>query len=352
MVPLQLIIPLAVVEVSVLRAPMLHAAAAAEAPDHPGSEGNCERLQPSGVRKKIAMPKASRGRHAMEDSRESSGRFSCAKDIAARRVTRGRHATEDSRESSGVLSGAKNTSTRGASSGLHATEDSRESSGGSKFTCAARRKLWTFVITNSTTCKSGEEILAAPEVSSADIVAWQEHHIADPVECNALRAKLQRGKWNCFLEASLPTDGGTSAGVALLTRKHIGQRPPSFAPTSVCTRGRVIYRHVDGVIPGGLIVACVYLPLRQLAEDRRHSDEILFKLGRALASHGRPFVVLGDWNMVPDDVSALGLPERMCATLVRSKHYTCFSGTCVGTVARHLDFFLVSDSLVGLIHDV
>ena len=56
--------------------------------------------------------------------------------------------------------------------------------------------------------------------------------------------------------------------------------------------------------------------------------------------------------MVPDDVSALGMPERMCATLVRSKHFTCYSGTCVGTVARHLEFFLVSDSLVGLIRDV
>ena len=47
---------------------------------------------------------------------------------------------------------------------------------------------------------------------------------------------------------------------------------------------------------------------RPLAEERKQADAILFKLGRTLASHGRPFVILGDWNMVPDDVNAMGLP--------------------------------------------
>ena len=79
---------------------------------------------------------------------------------------------------------------------------------------------------------------------------------------------------------------------------------------------------------------------------------MLFELGRTLASHGRPFVILGDWNMAPEDVNALGLPERLCATLVHAKECTCHSSTCVGTVARHLDFLLVSDALVSLIHEV
>ena len=79
---------------------------------------------------------------------------------------------------------------------------------------------------------------------------------------------------------------------------------------------------------------------------------MLRRMGRMLAAHGRPFIIAGDWNMVPDDVNELGLPSRLCATVVSSAAYTCFSSASIGTVARHLDFFLVSDALLSLICEV
>ena len=59
--------------------------------------------------------------------------------------------------------------------------------------------------------------------------------------------------------------------------------------------------------------------------QRNGADDMLRKLGRMLAAHGRPFIVMCDWSITPDDVSAMGLPQRVQATLIAPSAYTCFS---------------------------
>ena len=104
---------------------------------------------------------------------------------------------------------------------------------------------------------------------------------------------------------------GTCGGVAILTAKQLGQKPPSFLASSISTPGRAVVRHLQGIIPGGLVVATVYLPLRREKEQRKEAEDILHKLGRKLASHGRPFIITGDWNMAPQVLEQSGLPRRL-----------------------------------------
>ena len=113
---------------------------------------------------------------------------------------------------------------------------------------------------NATTCAAGEGLLSHAEVANADVVAWQEHHM-ESTRCDELRGRLKKGKWLSVVNPCINAAAdGTSGGVALLTSPQLGQRPPPVVPASVVEEGRVIARRVDGIIPGGLVIACVYLP--------------------------------------------------------------------------------------------
>ena len=111
-----------------------------------------------------------------------------------------------------------------------------------------RRKVWNLVTMNSTSCATGKSWLKNEAVKQADIVAWQEIHVTHH-EADLLRDHLRSHSWHAVIEPSLSTEaGGLSGGVGILTAKQLGQQPPSFLPTCIVETGRILVRHVQGII--------------------------------------------------------------------------------------------------------
>ena len=73
---------------------------------------------------------------------------------------------------------------------------------------------------------------------------------------------------------------------------------------------------------------------------------------RYLAKVYRPFIVGGDWDCTPADLSDSSVPARLQPTVVFGRDATCFSRTRSGLVSRVLDYFLVSDCLLSLVQAV
>ena len=214
-----------------------------------------------------------------------------------------------------------------------------------------RRTSWSLISLNSTSAKSGEAAINETALRRADFICWQELHLV-AAQTVDLRARLRWLGWLAFLEPSYASSrGGTHGGVAFLAQKHINRGAPSFAVTSVVNQGRIVVRRVDAVIPGGLIVATVYLPNRRLIQDRDESNDMILGLGQRLALHGRPFVIAGDWNCDPADIAELGVAPRLDATILYTVEPTCYTPTSMGLIPGHLDF-LVSKSLLSLVLNV
>ena len=91
------------------------------------------------------------------------------------------------------------------------------------------------------------------------------------------------------------------------------------------------------------------MPQRHRKPDREEYDAALRKLGNFLARMNRPFIVGGDWNIVPNDLDNSGLPARLQATVFCGDVPACASKTESGIVERCLAYFLVSDVLVPLV---
>eukprot|EP00969_Alexandrium_andersonii_P241060 10642890-Alexandrium_andersonii.AAC.1 len=77
----------------------------------------------------------------------------------------------------------------------------------------------------------------------------------------------------------------------------MGLSQPRAASSQHVVPCRATVAHWRACVSGGLLVASVYM---------RHSEglseanwAILRQLGEVLAVHSRPFVVGGDWNMLP-----------------------------------------------------
>ena len=177
---------------------------------------------------------------------------------------------------------------------------------------------------NSTSGRSGEAALAKPQLRSADVVAWQERKW-NKMELADARVRIRNEGWNAlFMPCVMSEVDGHSGGVAILTRKHISQLASPIASASGGVPGRVLYRHVSGFIPGGVLVVTVYLPTRRLSADRTESNDIILDIGKKLAAYRRPFIVLGDWNCDPQAVLELGVANRLEATLVYTTEATCY----------------------------
>ena len=204
----------------------------------------------------------------------------------------------------------------------------------------SKRKAWSFLTLNSSSGSTGEEMMADERIRSVDVIFWQEHKYRGR-HCQLAAARLKRGGRTCFFaDAQLTDKGGISGGTALATLSHIGHSAPLDLKTSVMAGGRVLLRHVHGCLPGGLLCACLYLPVCRGSQGRDEHAKILHQLGRYLAAFNRPFLVGGDWNCSPIEVAESGIPHRLQATVVDGGSATCFTPAGGGRVQSTLDFSL------------
>ena len=117
------------------------------------------------------------------------------------------------------------------------------------------------VTLNSTSGKSGETAMGTKQLRHADIFLMQEHRWG-PDQAAYARKRLRQQMWHGCVEPAVPTaKGGNRGGVAVFSRCWINQDEPFELKGSVICPGRLILRLVHAVVPGGLLVGSIYLPV-------------------------------------------------------------------------------------------
>ncbi len=136
--------------------------------------------------------------------------------------------------------------------------------------------------------------------------------------------------------------GGASAGVAVLARKHTGVKSPPGG--HVVCEGHVAGALIEAGATGGLVVYSVYLI--EGDEMGNRSWSILEALSMHAAKHGLPSLACGDWNITPSTLAGSGWPDRLRAKVViLPVAHTTRSG---GRSGRLIDFAVASDAVAHL----
>ena len=138
----------------------------------------------------------------------------------------------------------------------------------------------------------------------------------------------------------------------MVTAALVGHGAPALLEKSILDTGRLVFRHLRDMVPGGIMCGSIYAPVRHSVEQRAAHDALLLRLGRYLAKVNRPFIVGGDWNCTPADLCDSSIPARLQATVVFGKDATCSSRTQSGLVSRVLGHFLFSETLFPLVQAV
>ena len=107
-----------------------------------------------------------------------------------------------------------------------------------------------------------------------------------------MRARLQGSGRRAFLAPALPgVHPATIGGVGVATATDISHGPPATLPSSILVAGRITLRHVDGLVPGGILMGSIYMPVRRKQAGRKASDDAFKDLGRFLAQLNRPYII-------------------------------------------------------------
>ena len=118
--------------------------------------------------------------------------------------------------------------------------------------------------------------------------------------------------------AVVTDQGGVSAGVSLIVPKpkifsHIKELGAwDLSPEG--SAGRLVIGWVDSVIKGGVICAVVYLHVGEGWSER--NLEIIQTLGSKLVALNQPFVIMGDFNMSPEEFSQCDFLNQVNASVV------------------------------------
>ena len=149
--------------------------------------------------------------------------------------------------------------------------------------------------------------------SKADVVCFQEHHLAED-RLGGFQRQLKGLGWSSWLAAAIPTGrGGTTGGVgfAWKTRVDVCVRPHSLVA------GRAAAMAVRTRMCGVLFVYSVYGFVGQVDKTR---GMVWAQVADHADTHGFPFVVAGDHN-VPAGEAPEAWPTQgvVCA----SKEATC-----------------------------
>ena len=103
-------------------------------------------------------------------------------------------------------------------------------------------------------------------------------------------------------------------------------------------RHRISYAY--GTAMGGIFMVSVYLKHTEgMSAD---NAAILDDLAASLATLNKPWIIGGDFNMSPEDLSASGWPAMVRGKVCAPLHNTCYS--------NRYDYFIVSESLAGAVH--
>ena len=174
----------------------------------------------------------------------------------------------------------------------------------------------------------------------------------------------RRKGWATFFQAAEESgqhEAANRGGVALAGPLHISTEVPAsfeatlddaafMAPAGVqrpldYLRSRILARHVNAMLKGGVTLVTVYL------EQGVKASGLNLWLLEALAvfclGFDGPWIAMGDWNMEPTELARSGWVD-----LVGGKVVAPDSVTCAGGTGSTIDYFVVSAAMAQLVQQV
>ena len=148
--------------------------------------------------------------------------------------------------------------------------------------------------------------------------------------------------WHPTFGPAVKTDRSVSSGTAILTRDSIGTYWPGTdgEPCGTATasaRFTAVVIQPPGICP--IILVSVYLQVG--AGLNPANMQVLADIGNLVTGLQLPYIIGGDFNLVPAALTASGLLARIRATLVKTPKATCVTSRPRSVI----DFFLVADDL-------
>ena len=178
----------------------------------------------------------------------------------------------------------------------------------------------------------------------------QEHHTRGDTYID-LVAQVKRSGWDMSGSEAAPANRAQGkAGVGVLARRPTGIGVPSAMQKDLSpsgAEGRLTAAWIDGILHGGILVLSIYLFESEGLSDR--NVNLIEKAGQAVVTHGGPWVIGGDFNLTPAELSGVNhLIRRMRGTVVAPNTPTG-RPSCTGRV---IDFFLADERILGAVQCV
>ena len=149
-------------------------------------------------------------------------------------------------------------------------------------------------------------------------------------------------------EADMGEKGKPRAGTCIATRSHIGLGLASGITIDLSpagSEGRLAAAWAEGIIDGGIMAISVYLWHTEGLSARNLS--ILNAAGEAVAKHGGPWLLGGDFNMEPQELAVASRWLSKIGGVIRAPETaTCINGN------RTLDYVVIGIRIAGAVHSI
>ena len=172
--------------------------------------------------------------------------------------------------------------------------------------------------------------------TGADAVLFQETRVPPGLRTAEAEQTARNSKWTASLEPCVVTAaGGLSAGVGFAVKPHTGLSLPAVALDAIAglDGARFGLRRVGGICPGWLHVGSCYLT-SAVGVTAQCNLKLLEGMAFALGQLRGPWIVGGDWNCTPADLTSTGWLQLTGGVI-----FAPGSPTCNGKV---YDFFVVA----------
>ncbi len=173
-----------------------------------------------------------------------------------------------------------------------------------------------------------------------------QEHCLDQESCDRITDKMRDKGWDVVAKEAYVKNTGRGGGVAVMVSERAGVRPIKLIENIYGAELDILHgRFVCGITSdlGGIVVATCYgMSGLSVAEQLRLWKAVAVQL-RCL---GLPFVIGGDWQITPQQMSETGFQGILGASIVAPSEPTNL------VTMRTIDFFVVSSCLVPMIEGV
>ncbi len=275
------------------------------------------------------------------DSNATDVPFAVASDVIERSLRTGAPWVWDD---ASVIEG----SISGSESGQRSEADASSSATTASSTSRGRRKRakdrFGLTIANATGWGKLKDLMSS---SQADFFVGVETWVT-PDLLDQESDWCKRAGRKALMEPALGTEaGGRSAGLLVAVKPWVGMGyAPGFSSVTLVPN-RLMVVHVNAMVKGGMIIYAVYLHDAEGLTNR--NIDILNTLGEHAASHGRPWMAAGDWNMEPAVLQSWPAFRSLRGTVISAGAPTCFAGKG-GQAKAEYDYMVVDSRIAAFVN--